>query len=425
LVFFVPGFLCLYQYQNDGGTGAGQGMGGTAMKWMSSGVKGVRYREHPERLHRGAPDRYFSIRFKRQGKDIEEGLGWSSEGWTVRKASELRDQIQAGHVSGEGPATLRERRQARTADGAAGQAGQPALLYRELVETHYIPWSLREKKSAWLDEIRLKNHIYPVFGDSRLEDISAEAVEQFREALLEEWEPATVKQILALLRKTFNHLTALGLFDRRNPASRVKMPRLDNACERFLTRDEYRRLLDAAMETQCCDLHDAAILAVNTGLRLGEIIRLMPADIDLAHGYLTVREDGGKPGGIVPLNRDAAVMLRRRLADHDGGLVFPPSDQRGKELSKQFWWVAQAVGLNTGQEDRRHRLTFHSLRHTFASWLALKDVDLYRIQKLMRHKTPAMTQRYAHLRPSWLASDVAVLCDPEDPPASPADPFGR
>jgi len=344
-------------------------------------------------------------------------LGWQSEGWNPKKAAEMRAQLEKAHTTGDGPSTLAAKREERTRIEAQAKAkAEPAATYRDLATTHYLPWAKREKKSAWLDEIRLNNHLYPVFGDLPLEAITRESVETFRDQLLGTLSRSTVKQILALLRKTLNHFAMLGLHTLRNPVSCVKMPRLDNACERFLTRKEYDRLLDAACELRWQDLRDASILAVNTGLRLGEIHRLDACDVDLVNGFLTVREDDGKPGGKVPLNNDAAGMLKRRLSDRQSGLVFIAPDQRGKTLSKQFTWLAKEIGLNTGDEDRQHRLTFHSLRHTFASWLALADVDLYRIQKLMRHKTSAMTQRYAHLRPSWLREDVAILCAPPSRP---------
>lgn len=394
-------------------------MADNGMKWQASGVKGVRFREHPERIYRNVPDRYFSIRFTRQGRDVEEGLGWSSEGWTLRKASALRDTLRNAAKMGSGPTTLAEAREEREqAAKAAAVAADKSRSYQALATTYYIPWATREKKSAWLDIIRLDNYLFPEFGDMSLDAITTDMVARYRDRLLQELKPSTVKQILALLRKTLNVFATQGLFDRRNPVSAVKMPRLDNACERFLTRAEYKRLLDATCEAQCPDLHDAVILSVHTGLRLGELYRLDAGDVDLAHGYLTVREDGGKPGGVVPLNKEVAAMLRRRLAGKRRGVVFVPTDKRSHAFSKQFTWLTLAIGLNRGDEDRQHRLTFHSLRHTFASWLALADVELYRIQKLMRHKTPAMTQRYAHLRPSGLRENVDVLCSPPDDPGS-------
>jgi integrase len=73
--------------------------------------------------------------------------------------------------------------------------------------------------------------------------------------------------------------------------------------------------------------------------------------------------------------------------------------QRIKEVSDTFERTVKKLGFNEGITDRRHLLTFHSLRHTFASWLALNGEQLKTIQELMRHKTIQMTMKYAHLIP--------------------------
>jgi integrase len=386
-------------------------------KWCKTTYPGVRYREDDRRLYKGNADRYFSIRYCRNGKPAEEGLGWASNGWSPKKAAEVRSDLEKAYASGEGPDTLAGRREERRiAEAAQAKASAEEvaanLSYLHLVETHYVPWAKQEKKSAWADICRLKNYLYPIFKDMPLSEITPLRVEKLRDDILSKRSRATAVQVLALLRKTFNHLAKLGLHQLPNPVSSVKLPRVDNACERFFSREEFDCFISAAAKLQSPDLHDASILSVDTGLRLGEINRLMPLDVDLIHGFLTVRESDGKPGGKVPLNTRVSAMLERRLRDAGTGPLFRTTRDGDREMSRRFARMARKLGLNDGTEDRKHHITFHSLRHTFASWLAMADVDLYRIQKLMRHKTFSMVSRYAHLRPSWLRQDVEILCSP-------------
>ena len=80
-----------------------------------------------------------------------------------------------------------------------------------------------------------------------------------------------------------------------------------------------------------------------------------------------------------------------------------------KEVSNQFQRIVDSIGLNKGITDTRNKVVFHTLRHTFASWLAMAGVDIYTIKELMGHSDIKMTQRYMHLAPNKFTSAVAVL----------------
>jgi integrase len=183
------------------------------------------------------------------------------------------------------------------------------------------------------------------------------------------------------------------------------------------------KLVAGAKKRRFIDLHDAIVLSLNTGLRLGELRRLHWPDVDLTHGVLTVREeDMRKPGGKVPLNKAASAIFSERLQRRgENQLVFPPIYGQGhrENLSHEFRSLADEVGLNAGiaDNDRQRRIVFHSLRHTFASWLALAGTDIYRIKTLMRHKSITMTMRYAHLIPDATQEAVHNLKPPPKKPS--------
>ena len=77
-----------------------------------------------------------------------------------------------------------------------------------------------------------------------------------------------------------------------------------------------------------------------------------------------------------------------------------------KEVSNAFNRVVELLKLNEGVSDNRQKVVFHTLRHTYASWLTQMGTDLYMVQKLMGHSSFAMTQRYAHLSPETLKKAV-------------------
>lgn len=81
-----------------------------AYKWYQSKYKGVRYREHPTRKHGIVPDKYFTIRYKVNGKAYEEKLDWASEGITAEKAFKIRCEIMEQHTLGKELETLKDKR---------------------------------------------------------------------------------------------------------------------------------------------------------------------------------------------------------------------------------------------------------------------------------------------------------------------------
>jgi site-specific recombinase XerD len=97
----------------------------------------------------------------------------------------------------------------------------------------------------------------------------------------------------------------------------------------------------------------------------------------------------------------------------DGELIFLSREGKQiKEISNAFDRAVKELGLNDGIEDSRDKLVFHSLRHSFASRLVERGVDLYTVSKLMGHSSISMTERYSHLRPATLQAAVKTLEQP-------------
>lgn len=398
-------------------------------------VRGLQYREHATRKHSGRPDRYFVVRWYRDGKEQSEAIGWASEGWNVATISGVLGELQQNYRRGVKPTTLTEAReledlriQTEAVEHAKAQAGR--LTFRQFFNDHYVP-KAQKRKRTWRDDVlRAEKRIHPSIGDLPLDMIKPDRIERLRDELYEDGlSDGTVKHVLAVIRRVFNvaamtSIEGIPVFTGESPMARVEMPVVTNRRERFLTYDEADLVLGTCL-TRCentknamhaqgwQDVHDSIVLALYAGLRLGEVQRLQWADINFFAGMITIKnERDRKPGGSVPMNSIVREMLTRRNKQRDKRqkLVVPPMWGEVKDISHTFSELVNELGLNDDATSNLQRIVFHSLRHTFASWMAMNGVDLNRIRKLMRHKTLTMTQRYAHLLPDATQDAVEALC---------------
>lgn len=394
---------------------------------------GVRYYEHATRKQRnGQPDRFFSIRYMKDGRSVEETMGWATEGWNADKAHSVLAKIKENKRTGQGPVSLAEMREDAAKERAAAEReaeeeNAAHMLLQDFFENYYLPEAKRTKRSWRIDEQRFNKVFKDPLGAKPLRMITKDDVQAVIDTLVDSGAaPATIKQYRSILSHAFTMASNTkvhdhALFSGQSPVQGVKVPPIRNARERFLTAKEAKDLIEAAKKLHNPDLHDCIVLSLNTGLRLGELRRLHWPDVDMAHAMLTVREEAlRKPGGKVPLNKTAlAIFKERRSKSKNGaeGLVFPPllGEDSRTNLSHAFKALVDELKFNKGikPDDRARRIVFHSLRHTFASWLAIGGTDIYRIQKLMRHKTITMTMRYAHLIPDATREAVHTLKPPK------------
>jgi len=182
------------------------------------------------------------------------------------------------------------------------------------------------------------------------------------------------------------------------------MPKVDNQRTEDLTPDQLKSLLKAISEST--DIQAAAFMkmALFTGMRRGELMKLKWEDVDFDRGFIFIREPKGGKSQKIPLNEQARIVLKNhpQTADHvfvrDNGLAFT------NVINKRVRIIKKAAGL---PDDFR---PLHGLRHAFASMLASSgQVDMYVLQKLLTHKSFEMTQRYAHLRDETLRQASALV----------------
>lgn len=156
--------------------------GGMKKLKIKTQYPGVRYYEHSTRKQRnGQPDRYYSIRYKKDGRTFEEGMGWATEQWNAEKAHNILNKLKENRKIGSGPQSLSEMRQKIAAERAAAEQeaseeSVSSMSFQDFFERFYMAEAKRTKRSWLTDEQRFNKVIKPAIGMKPLSAIMREDV---------------------------------------------------------------------------------------------------------------------------------------------------------------------------------------------------------------------------------------------------------
>lgn len=241
-----------------------------------------------------------------------------------------------------------------------------------------------------------------------LMSITAEQVQSFVNWLFDERKlPSSyVRRIMGIFQAMLGKCQKLQLLDRVPEFPRIVA---DSNRTRFLSPDEARLILDLLQEMSPL-WHDIVLLTLNTGMRLGEVVSLKGENVDPVNRIIILLKTKNGKKRVIPLNDDAFAVCKKYCRRANEYLFESPVN-KGKHIQKNSYYfrkVLKKTTINQGYSDR-HRICFHSLRHTFASWLVQEGVRLEIVSDLLGHSSVVMSQRYAHLAPDAGRAAVAKL----------------
>lgn len=405
-----------------------------AVKWHKTNFLGVRYREHATRKHGVRYDRCFSIRYKARDaegrtKDKEEVVGWSSEGITAeiafKRLSALRENLKTGDGA-QSLGAIREEKleQAAEAKKTKTAATRSAVTFSEFWTSDYLPMADTMKKATSMSTERMlyRKWIQPTLGDIALRRITPAMLEKIMFRMLKDNKSAaSIRYALAVVSQVWTQALARDVIEGECPVRRVKKPRQDNRRMRFLSHEEAKKLLSALAE-RAPDMHDIALLSLYAGLRAGEINALTWADVDMDNGTVYIKDPKNKNNRHAYITAEIKAILERRYNKQaKTAFVFPARNEKQRiGVSDTFERIVRDLGFNhTGEcnadgkpieiTDTRQRFVFHSLRHTFASWLVQNGTPIFTVSQLLGHADLKMTQRYSHLAPDTARQAVQTL----------------
>ena len=151
-----------------------------------------------------------------------------------------------------------------------------------------------------------------------------------------------------------------------------------------------------------------ALLALDCGLRFGEISNLNWEDCNFDSGVILVRDPKSSVNRFVFMTERVRSVLSKYENKHRGLIFVDKNGNRIARVSNTFRRIADEM-FNDDVNDPRLRVCFHTLRHTFASRLVQNGVSLFEVKELLGHSDFSMTQRYSHLSPEGLKRVVKIL----------------
>lgn len=383
------------------------------IKWVRL-EPGVRCRQHPTRKHGVKPDLYFVLRFTVDGKTHQEALGWASEGVTLAKARLELARLKEAKRTGDGARSLRERRQQAEATRMAQEAEslraeQAQITFGDYWRKVYWPAQVHKAVGSLVAESALwEKWLAPVLAVRPLSELLASDLEKIKATMLQQGKaPASIKYAMAVVSQVWSMASRAGIVLGLCPTKHVVLPKKDNRRQRFLTRDEAGHLLTALAERSTIT-HDMAVLGLDCGLRFGEVASLCWEDCNFDKGQILIRDPKARANRFAFMTKRVSKVLQGRKEARSGLIFVDANGNKIGRISKTFRRIADEM-FNQEVDDPRLRVCFHTLRHTFASWLVSGGVSLYEVKELMGHADFSMTQRYSHLSPEGLRAAVKIL----------------
>jgi integrase len=387
--------------------------------WYKTDFKGVRYRKHPTRKHGVQADRYYVLTYKLDGKTKTEAMGWASDGVKPTDAFRELQELKQNQRTGQGPRTLAEKRQEGKTEQEAKRKAREAeakinVSFKKFFDEIFLP----DAEARWKPETARKpkehvdNWINPVTGNTPMRELDLKHIKKIRAKLAKADRSARTQQyVFRTFSMVWNSARDHGLVNVPCPtkSASFRLPKVDNERMRYLSLSEEELLLNK-IKARSQQAHDIAVVSLEAGLRFSEIARLSWGCVDIETGVIHLINTKTKKDRDVPMTSRLIELFGNMQAGKPKDLVFPNSNGKDqKQVPSSFVRAVEDTKLNEGVEDKKMKVSFYTLRHTYASRIVQSGSDIYPVQRLLGHASPVTTQRYAKLSADNLKNAVEAM----------------
>ena len=323
-----------------------------------------------------------------------ERVGKKNDGITPQYCKQLRSKRINQKMHGEDVSSQRQKE---------------IVLFDDIAQLHF-----EVAKTSYKDPEgpiqRYEHHIKKHIGHKNVNEITKFDIEQILKHMISKGlKPGTVDRI----RQTISAIFNIGIYHEKckeNPASisrndkvsimRKNKKNINNDRERYISKSEAEQMLHE-LRLRDETVYLMALMALTTGARAGEILSIKFKDIDYYSGFITLDNTKNGYSRKIKMTPEVHKLIEARHQDKANQYLFKTKNNTKLDKIPQTYFTVVEKLFNKDLEtsDSKNRVVFHTLRHTFASWLALDGVPIFTIQKLMGHKDINMTMRYAKLSP--------------------------
>ncbi len=329
-------------------------------------------------------DKIYLIRYREKDNDKLKTIGKYSQGIRINYCKQIRNEILMKLRLGEEPPTIAKNKK------------KIIITLDNLAEIYF-----KEKEMEVKDLEKIKrsyiNHIKPFLGHKDADEITSDDIKEIQKYKRNFLAERTINAIIQIVGAIYNVAIQKEIFKGNNPVNKnIKRVNVDNKRERYLTLEEINLLLNEVKHEEY--LYIFVQLALQTGGRMGTILSITKKDIKLESNSIQLKDHKNNSTYLGFFNNQLKYLLEKRMENlNTNDLIIDRGRQVIQDRLTKIYNKYFNVGLKN--DDRKNRVVTHTLRHTFASHLAIKGTPIYTIQKLMNHKDITMTLRYAKLAP--------------------------
>ncbi len=329
----------------------------------------------------------YSVTFKDESNRMRRvNIGKESEGISQLYASNKRSEYINKIRHGEDPQLGKKKKRAPTLNDLAN-------VYFE---------DKTGNKTNERQEGKYKLHVRGVLGGKSITNIEKSDIKKFRAKLQkQDLAPKTINGIIQLITAIINNSIKEHNLTITNPTTGIEKLKIDDKRERFLNREEMQKLIETVRVEGVQYLF--VKIALTTGVRLEGLLHIQKKDIDLAHNKVTLKDlksNSTYTGYFGDTLKNELQQAIKGIKANDYLIGSGSKPIPGRTMRRWLKPILDRLfNKDLDAKDAKNRVVIHTLRHTFASQLAIKGIPLYTIQKLMNHAKIEMTERYAKLSP--------------------------